>query len=490
MKVRYLPMFVMVTALVAAGCGESDCGVDAMCLVDTVGGDTLVPDEGNQDDTAVADTTADTVLPDVREDVTADTVDPSDITSPDTVEPDTTADECVTKYDCEGCETCVDEGGVMKCVDMTIYAGVAQCYQDDNCEEGQVCHFGIVGRPACGGYCDDGAAYSLHEWGVNVVTVEGAANMSASPKKFYGAVVAKPVVYIYSDEQFTLDVGVHYKTGAATETWPEIPLSDDVVWEGIQVGTDECITSATPLPDMSGMAEVESREIYDLPAWVVPDANCLTYGETISKVLFYTGPLAGYVPGVEAQMNLLPDQDKAVLTVTNSLADAVAGPVIALYRWTESHCVDPSYCPVHHAKLAWAVIENVPVGGPTDFDMEFTELEVEVPEDEPNTSVIPLLPAGWKSLPDTLKQGLITKGLTEAEATVFMTAWTESMFGLLGEDAAWYYPSYSNGGFLIYLWPDSRTNELLPLNAVPAPTTTARALVEYQKVPVTIPETI
>ena len=68
-----------------------------------------------------------------------------------------------------------------------------------------------------------------------------------------------------------------------------------------------------------------------------------------------------------------------------------------------------------------------------------------------------------------------------------MTAWTETMFGLLGDDAYWYYPTYGNGGFLIYLWPDARTADMLPMTTVPTPASSARAIVEYQQVPVDLP---
>lgn len=493
MKIRWIWALCASAAVIFAyGCGPSDCDVDIPCTPDTI-----VADDGNPADTTLPDGVGDVGGQDVRDDVLQDIIVTTDVladvrddvTSPDIIGTDVTADECVTDYDCTGCYTCTDVDGVMKCVDMTIYAGVAQCYDDVDCGEGEVCHFAIVGRPACGGYCDDGAAYSLHEWGVNVVQVDGSANMSAGPLKFYGAIVAKPVIYIYSDDQFTLDIGVHYNTGLATETWPEIPLSDDVVWEGIQVGTTECTTTATPQPDMSGMAEIDSREIYDLPEWVVAGANCLTFGLTISKVLFYTGPFVDYVPGLDAQMTVYADSSTAPVTITNSLTEAV-GPVIAMYRYTESSCMDPSYCPVHTAKIGYAVIDSVAVGGPTNFDMNYVDLHVDATEEEPYPSVNGLLPVGWTSLPGVLKDALLTKGLTEAEATVFMTAWTVSMFGLLGEDSSWFLPSYTNGGFLIYLWPDSRTNEMLPLNAVPAPTTTARALVEYQKVGVVMPVTM
>ncbi len=492
MKTEWILTVIASAGLIAAaGCGESDCDVDTTCTPDTIAADTITPV-----DTAGGDALQDTAVPDtVGDDTRDDVVEPPDVAGDDgddavnpvdVVDNDTAGDECVTDYDCDGCDSCIDEGGVMKCVDLTIYAGVKQCYSDDDCDDGQVCHYYPVGRPACGGGCSDDASYALHEWGVNVVTVDGTATMSAGPERFYGAIVAKPVIYIYSDDEFRLDMRVDYASGGSDETWPVVTNDDTVVWEGIQVGTAECIPTATPEPDMSGEV-APSLEIYDLPEWVVPDANCLTFGETISKVLFYSGPFDAYTPPVTASMNVYVEQGDASLTVTNTLAFGITGPVIALYRWTDSSCMDPSYCPVHTARLAWAVIDGLAAGETKNVDLEYSFLHVDATAENEYPSVNGILPDGWKALPATLQAALLTRGLTEAEAGVFMTAWNESMFGLLGQDADWYYPSYENGGFLMYLWPDARTQEMLPLTAVPAPATTARALVEYQQVPVTLP---
>jgi len=483
-----VPTGIVALLLLTVACDESDCEVDATCAGDLFEPDVLTADNGQDVQMDVVSDTSHDTSTDVAADIPSDgcgdiTTDlPSDASKPDS----TVAGECVTDYDCEGCESCIDQDGSKKCVDVTIYAGVRQCYSDDDCAPDQVCHYYPIGRPQCGGGCGPKGSFDLHEWGVNVVTLEGKADMSAAPERFYGAVVAKPVIYIYSTDQFDLDVRVDYKTGASSETWPVVPNGSTVAWAGLHVGGTSCETTSTPQPEILGSEEVPPLEIYDLPKWVVPDANCITWGDTITKLLFYTGPFGDYQPPVTATMSVGVKPDQASVEITNNLGEAL-GPVIAMYRTAESSCMDPSYCPVHTARIAWAVIQNVPTGGPTRFDMELLDLHVEPsgPDDYP--SVLPLLPSGWKDLGPTLRAALLQKGLTSAEAEVFMTAWTETMFGLLGDDAYWYYPTYKNGGSLIYLWPDTRTADMLPMTTVPTPASSARAIVEYQQVPVDLP---
>lgn len=485
---------ILLCAGVAAGCSSELTDTDVtedISVLDQINGDVTDIAEDTVDDTTVIDTGTDVTTQDPGMDSVRDTVEDNGTDLPaDTTDPDVHPNECETDYDCDNCDTCIEHMGYRQCV-MTPDAGMAQCYGNDDCEDGQVCHSAIVGKPECGGYCAGGAEYDMHEWGVNIVTVTGQATMSTGPERFYGAVAAKPVIYIYSDnpdETFTLDLRVSYNGGTAAETWPEIPLSGNVVWEGVQVGGTDCITTPTPEPDMSGMAEnPPSLEIYELDSWVVDEATCLTFGETISRVLFYTGPFSDYQPGLDGTMNVDSVAKTASVDITNNL-DVDVGPVIALYRLPESNCMDPSWCPVYSAKIAYAVITNIEASSSANYAMVYEEYSVEATEEEPYPSVDGLLPAEWNNLPDTLRAELLTKGLTENEVGVFMPTWTQTMFGLLGQDAGWYYPTYKNGSFLIYLWPDSRTEEMLPMTAVPEPTESVRAMVEYQNIPTVTPQ--
>jgi len=484
-EIALIVALLSITAGLQVGCG-GECG-----CADIIGIDINTPDEGV--DTIPTDDGADTGRDSVEPldqgldngfcDILHDHI-PTDQVPVDSVNEVTSdigpAHECDTEYDCDGCDICIELQGVRKCL-ATPEAGMKECYDLVPCEEGNSCHYDNVFRPECGGYCAANAEYRLAEWGVNVVTPEGGATMSAAPKQYYGAVAAKPVIYIYSEQQFTLDVGVRYDEGIAYETWPEIPLSANVVWENVQVGTTECTPTATPVPDPFGMIEPPSLEIYELPEWVIPEANCLTHGETISKLLFYTGPFVGYQPPVAASLSIDQGAGMATLSITNGL-DAAIPKVMVIYRDTLSNCMDPSYCPVHTARIAWGITGQVNAGETMNQDFTYAEYTVEATEQEPYPTVEGLLPEGWLEMPANLKAELQTAGLTEDEAGVFMNAWTQSMFGLLGQDADWYFPSYENGAFVIYIWPESRVEQKLPMAAIPAPTTKNRVIVEYQRI--------
>jgi hypothetical protein len=481
----------------AAGCGNGSSNNDVIEDVSALdanqqdvtgdtGEDTTVGD--TSDDTAVGDTPTDANRPDVDVDATVisdgtgDTpIDSTGDVSTDANVPDAdvTQDECRTSQDCEGCSFCLNEDGVKRCV-TPAKMEAPECYDLVECDFGNECHLAIFGRPECGGYCSPTGTHTLHEWGVNTVTMDGDGTPQAGPVKYYESMDRKPVIYIYSDDQFTLDLGVRYDAGTSVETWPVIPDSSDVIWQGIQVGTTECTPTTTPAPDYTG--ETPAQEVWELPTWVVPGANCLTYGGTISKLLFYAGPFENYEPGVEAQVTRI-DTLAGSVAVTNNLADTI-GPVIVLYREAESACQYFNSCPVHTATVGWKVIESVAPGdaGRVTEDLEWDTVHVDATTEDPYPSVDGLLPAGWTELPAALRTALITKGLTADEADRFMTAWTDTMFGLHGADSDPWFPAYADGAFVIYLWPDSRTNEKLPLTAVPAPTSQVRAMVEYQAI--------
>lgn len=407
------------------------------------------------------------------------TLDIIDVQADDTVT-NTNLDQCVTEYDCDACMICTELQGIKQCV-ATPEAGMKECYSNDDCTSG-VCHPDRVGKLECGGYCAPTATYDIHEWGVNVVTPDGAT-VQAGPLKYYGAIAAKPVIYIYSDDEFTLDVAVTFNGGVSAETWPLIPNSANVVWEGVQVGTTACTTTPTPQPDMSGMAGIDSLEIYDLSEWVVEGANCLTYGDTISKLLFYAGTFNNYVPQVEPEALIDSVTKKVSFQVINTSAIPI-GPVIVLYRNTESTCVNPGFCPVHTADIAFDVIDSVDADYAKTVLTDLITLHKDATEEDPNPSIDTMIPQGWVDIKAQLITSLGQAGLTSEEITVFMRAWNQTFFGLLSDDVSLGNPSYNNGAFLIYLWPEARTDQMVPMTLVPEPTTKVRAIVEYQQMPV------
>jgi len=478
--VRLAVTAVAILLLAAIGCGsgsEDQDVLDGLIVLDAIGGDVEAGDVVL--DTVGQDTATDPGLADQGQGDGAveDATLPADTVTPDAGNDAVNPDQCQFHQECDNCQLCLDEGDGKKCT-MVLWEQ-AECYNDDDCQTaGDVCRYSIPGKPACGGSCWPDAVYTLHEWGVNTVTLADEATTHAGPLRYYDAVDRKPVIYIYSDESFAVDIGVQYRDGTSSETWPEIPASPWVVWKDVQVGTGGCTPSATPPVDWSG--EAPAREVWDLPNWVVDGANCLTYGETVSKLLFYAGPFTGYTPGVEATLTRM-DTLAGEVTLTNNLADEI-GPVIALYREAESACEYFGSCPVHTALIGWKIMGDVAPGGTVVEPLEWDYLHVDATDQEPYPSIDGMLPSGWTEMPANLRFMLTDKGLTEDEVDRFMAAWTDIMFGLHGADADPMFPEYQSGASLIYLWPDSRTAEKLPLTAVPAPTNTVRAMVEYQQI--------
>ena len=268
------------------------------------------------------------------------------------------ASECTTDADCPGCSMCQSINGVGTCIGIGDYG----CMTDEDCLDDFICVPFKEDMPTCGGDCVMQSEYDLHEWGVNISHGEGSSEMSAGPELYWGAIPAKPVVYIYADAPMTLDVGVRFATGTTTETWPERPNGQSVAWENIQVSNGACSTTPTPTPDTTQM-EPEDREIYQLPQWVVEDASCLTYGDTVSKLLFYTGRFASYTPPLEATVARVENDagNGLFVNVQNNFFTSI-GPVIFLYRDVKSECIDPSGCDIVGADLAWVVIPGIQSG--------------------------------------------------------------------------------------------------------------------------------
>jgi hypothetical protein len=326
-------------------------------------------------------------------------------------------------------------------------------------------------------------AYTLHEWGVNTVKPGGSSTIGGGPEKLWESIDRKPVIYIYSDDQFVLDVAVEFNSGISTETWPIVPNAANVAWNNIQVGSTTCTTTATPQPDYTG-GDIESLEIYDLPTWVVEDANCLTCGDTVSKLLFYTGTFQNYVPIMESSASVDTTTNKVSFSLTNTFSQPI-GKVIALYRYAESTCYDPGYCPVHTADIAVTTVDSIAPGETKVVEAELFRLHKDVTDEDPYPSVVLPTESGWEDLPAELSQMLSDAGLTDDEIYVFREAWATVFFGLVGEDRKPEFPFYDSGAFLIYLWPDARTEQKVPMTLVPAPSEKIRAIVEYQQIETT-----
>ncbi len=385
-----------------------------------------------------------------------------------------TEDECKIDLDCGGCSSCVPVDGHNTCVDF----GEQECVQHADCGEGQYCDPYRLDMPDCGGVCrDQQGSYVLHEWGVNTPRIDGTASVHGGPTQYSGSFDRKPVLYVYADGPMTIDVGVRFASGISTETWPELPNGQTILWDGVAVTQGDCDLTPTPVPDTP--EGIEDKEVYQLSEWVVPGADCLTHGDTVSRLLFYTGELSEYQPPVSAQAVIDLDPADGAERITFELTNggsAPVGPLLLLHRDIPGDCAEPYFCPVNEASLAWGNVPRIEPGETTSVSLSIQHLvagqeggEVEIPP-------------GWAGMSDYLEQMLLEVGLYPEEIEVFMNTWRDLFFGLQVEGDLYAQSDYENGSFMIYPWPESHAAQNVPLMLNPPPAEISRAIVEYQKV--------
>ena len=396
-------------------------------------------------------------------------------------------EECETWADCSGCSVCVDMDGRMTCVGIGVY----ECMEDAQCGQDQFCEAIRPDLPECGGSCVDVADrfYDIHEWGVNLIPSGGGSEVRTTPYNIYYSMPMplKPVIYIYGDSSFQLDVKVLFPDGGTSrEEWPDIPLGAKVEWNGVQVTQGECDLTPTPQPEWSDeiLPEDVPPEIYQLPDWIVGDADCLAYQDTKSRLLFYNGEMPNYSAPIEAEVHFVNESDGEEKSLSFTMTNKGSRPVydvFYLYRDTVSPCsggslpLEPPYCPVVFAELAWGYL---PVLQPND-DVTVEAEVVRLESGDEWTSVT--IPEGWSAQADTLREGLIKAGLSEAEAARFMQSWNEIFFGVRGLDAQDYMPEYKNGAFVIYRLAPEDYEAALPLLLDPPPRERVRVMVEYRQ---------
>jgi len=311
-----------------------------------------------------------------------------------------------------------------------------------------------------------------------VMGVEGPSVHGPTPV-FNGPIPAKPVVYLYTEEAFELDLGVSFASGGATEVWPTIELGPELLWEGLQVAPGPC--AATPFPepwdqpgDQPGFCEA-----CDLQRSVVADAACVTYGDQVSPLVFYTGQLPDYTAPLQMQLEV--DGDGAPTSfVASNVSDRPVEHIWAIYRSVQDSCVDPSLCPVVSASVAWAYIPSVEPGERANLPVELTHLEVPVDEHgfPQGGGVQP--PAEWAAIGLQLEAVLQERGLYAAEAQAFRANWDRVFLGLMGSDAGFSEPLYSNGALAFYMLPAEQPyGGQLPLTMDPLPTEQVRVGMVY-----------
>lgn len=339
-----------------------------------------------------------------------------------------------------------------------------------NCAGGWQCLEG-----SCVWECGSGPVYTLHEWGVFKTGGIGA-DVSTTPSPYMGPVPAKPILYFYSDEEFSLDVGVHFASGEATEVWPEILMGQDIAWNGVEVHNGKC--DATPFPEASWDSDPGVvPEVTQLGPLVVDEASCLEHDDTVAKLLFYTGKL----PEWEAPLTIdyqIDDQGQTLTAVLYNSGDQDVEHVMVVLRLVDDECIDPSGCWIHQAALANVVVDSVPAGGEAAVSVELSQ--VYALDDEFGGALA--LPPGWTGQADQLEQKLLDMGLNQAEADAFMTAWTSIFFGVQSSASTFFEPEYSNGLFLIYPLSQQTYDQQLELTLSHPPEELVRVGFVYQKV--------
>ena len=332
---------------------------------------------------------------------------------------------------------------------------------------------------ACAWQClPTGPVYTLHEWGVFKTYGDGA-EVSTAPGPYIGAIPAKPILYFYSDEDFEIDVSIDFASGTATETWPEIPLLQSISWPAVSITNGACNTTPFPVVDWGAMGEDWiAPEVTQLGPLVVDDASCLSFEDTISKLLFYTGELPEFAPPLEVQYQLDPATSILQLAVSN-LSQRPVGKVMVVLRLVDSDCIDPSGCWIHYAALSHGVLDGVLPGGSVTAEFPVVELSSETSE----IYTPPQPPEDWLAQGATLGQHIQDLGLTADEAAAFMSAWDKIFFGVMSSASMFSQPEYENGLFLIYALPEEAYDEELALTTSVPPAELVRVGVVHQAIP-------
>lgn len=433
----------------------------------------ILPADGDSADTDLAD--GDSADGDSADTEAAELEETGDTDTSDTADGDSSRDECQVDEDCSGCRVCSLQEGVKVC--LATPGPRPECMSSADCAEGSAC---IEARPGCGGYCQavSQGDYTLHEWGVNVVKAAGS-HLASTPPEYYGAVPAKPVIYIYGTKPFSLNAGVRFKAGTATETWPELPNAQTLAWNDIQVTQGACTLTTPPQPpEYQGSSPIASdKEIYELDHWIVPGADCLKVGDTTSRLLFYTGELPSY----ESPLRYSYTIDSTAGTITfkaENRGDETLSNVLLLYRDVWGDCIDPSYCALRHVVLAFTRLSSLAAGAETTKTLPLIQLNAE----SDTASVAP--PAEWLALGAQFLEDSVALGLSQAEAEKLSAAWNDTFFGVHFVDAQWFLPNYQIGAFALFPWSRVRADDQLALTLNPQPKESKRVIWEWLAQPI------
>lgn len=355
---------------------------------------------------------------------------------------------CTAHLSCENnkCQECVGEGGSVntlpspggeiigsRCcegltqITPTIKSGEEWITQTDGalCTK---CGDGSCKKPENSENCpEDCPAYILHEWGV-LLRNSARTTPLISPR----IVAMKPIIYLYANESFNLSLSVDFENGEAVEVWPDIPTSKKISWNDFKVSQD-CKT--TPFPESRG----NMKEIYELGKYIVDDANCITYRNVTSKILFYNGKIdfGNIITG-----NYIDLGNKKHITLTNNLEQDLSD-IYVNYKQQRSYDTNMN------VTLGSIRIDKLKAG-------ETKTLDIEV-----NTFPHSNIPDSWENQGKEFKQSLIDSGLYTDEASKFMLAWEDTFFGMQSRQD--FNVDYRNGMNIIFILPEKKYSDLFKL---------------------------
>lgn len=292
----------------------------------------------------------------------------------------------------------------------------------------------------------DCSSYVLHEWGVLLKD-----SIRTTPLIFSGARTLKPVIYIYSNDDFDLSLSIDFENGEAEEVWPYIPTGKKITWEDLKISSD-CET--TPFPEQ----QWDMKEIYELGDYVVDIANCITYENTTSKILFYNGKIdfGNIITGYYVDL-----EDKKQITLTNNLDEDISNIYI---NYKEPLIIE-------EIVLGVLKIDKLKAGETKTFDI--------------NVNGYNILPIAWQNQGKEFKQKLINQGLYTDEANKFMVAWEDTFFGIhYGYDSN---IDYRDGMNIIFILPEEKYNELFKLETSIEPKEVKRVSVVYSSIEESVP---
>ena len=306
------------------------------------------------------------------------------------------------------------------------------------------------------------AAYELHEWGVIDVPISGELHVTSGPERrilpppVVGTAHArKPVIYVHlldgaAEATFGLRVTLA-RGGAFRELSPQGTVTGETLaWSQIVARREHCDTNAhLNLPIVSGHPACDTVdhvcEARELALYDAPSAACVTVGDETAGLLFYRAASPASALPITATR-------AADLTLSVTANASLVGSSGGLLRISHSLAGRSVPAAMTIARAAFpTVLATVTIAAPTD----------------------PLVRADAIS---ELRRGLTERGLSDDEASAFLTAWDCELFGtdptLPAHAGTVLHPLVDS---LLYFLPPGAVDGVARLDATPPPRAVHRA---------------